>query len=451
MTRPLVSIVCTVYNKAPWIKKTILSFLEQETDFPIEILVIDDASSDNSVEIIEGLVQRFPDKIRFHCNTENLGIAKTWVKICKEARGDYIARCDGDDFWLDRKKLKKQVELLQNRPDSRWSNSDFDIYDENGEFVSKSGFENGFISLADDYELMLATRGFTMASTWLVERELMLEVNELIDLDSADDTFNIQLEMFKRTNLAYLPESTVAYVVNHGSDSKPVSFEQMEERYDKLLRTQKEYVRRYPEELSMRFTDLLLERTNEFDKELTKRFAGIERIGYETVTIFYSDQEENQKVLKNFVFSLAREGKIEVELPPGTKEFRLDLSEQPAYFDSVQVSLETGTVLESNWTNGVQNLDGYLFTNPDPQIIYGLPIDYSGQKIRIKYRTSELNNVWDSKYLGVRLTNQVVDLQRKYNDTLKRYDQLREEYETMKNSRRWKVSTKIVEFFRRKK
>ena len=223
-TTPFVSIICTVFNKEPWLKKTIDSFLAQQTEFDYEIILVDQAN--------------YPDLIRAFYQDENQGISKTWVSICKEARGKYIARCDGDDFWLDPLKLQKQVDLLESEPDCKWSNTDFDIYDEQGTLVSKAGFANHTIPLANTYEKMLATRGFTMASTWLVDRDLMLEVNQELDLTTSDDTFNLQLELFQRTSLAYLDEATVAYTINQGSDSRPTDFRKLERRFHKLLKTQ---------------------------------------------------------------------------------------------------------------------------------------------------------------------------------------------------------------------
>ena len=152
MTEPLVSILCTVYNKEPWLAQTIDSFLAQERDFSLEILLIDDASTDGSKAIIDRYQTQYPEIIRAFYNSENQGIAKTWVAICQEARGFYIARCDGDDFWLDKNKLQKQLALLKANPQSRWSNTDFDVYDEAGKLVSEAGFQNGLIPLADTFE-----------------------------------------------------------------------------------------------------------------------------------------------------------------------------------------------------------------------------------------------------------------------------------------------------------
>ena len=242
---PLVSIVCTNYNKGSWIRDAVEGFLRQETDFSYEILIIDDNSSDNSPDIIKEFAESYPDKIRAFYNTKNLGITKTWIKVCKEANGKYIARCDGDDYWVDNEKLKKQVALLESSQGSLWCSTDFDIILPDGTKTHASAFENGIMVRATSYENLLATKGFTMASTWVVATNLMLEVNDAIDTTAIDDTFNIQLELFYRTKLTYLPEATTAYRVGHESDSHPADTIKAKQRNDRLLGTQLEYIDKY--------------------------------------------------------------------------------------------------------------------------------------------------------------------------------------------------------------
>ena len=202
---PKVSVICTNYNKGKWIADAIDSFLRQKTNFEFEIILVDDCSTDESVDIIRNYGQRYPDKIRTFFNSENQGIAKTWVAICKEARGQYIARCDGDDYWIDDEKLQKQVDLLETTPNSKWSNTEFDMVDSFGRTTQADVFKNQVIPLLTSYEEMLVLKGMTMASTWLVDTDLMREVNDLIDINTADYTFNIQLELFRRTTLIFLP------------------------------------------------------------------------------------------------------------------------------------------------------------------------------------------------------------------------------------------------------
>lgn len=240
-----VSIICTNYNKEAWIEEAIQSFLNQKCNFDYEIILVDDASSDHSPQIIEHYAKQFPEKIKAVFHQENLGITKTWIEVCKLAQGDYIARCDGDDYWTDEYKLQKQVEILDKSETSSWSCSDFDIISESGELRHKEAIKNGIIRKMSSFEEMLAFRGMTMSSTWLVDRKLMLEVNEAISPDAVDDTFCLQLELFTKTELTFLPETTTVYRLHEGSDSHPASVEKMSKRFEKLQETQEEYLDKY--------------------------------------------------------------------------------------------------------------------------------------------------------------------------------------------------------------
>ena len=106
-----VSVICANYNQGDWIIDALESFLNQKTNFDFEILVIDDCSTDKSRQIIKDYASKYPNKIKAYYNAKNLGITRTWIKVCKNAKGRYIARCDGDDFWIDDKKLQKQVKV----------------------------------------------------------------------------------------------------------------------------------------------------------------------------------------------------------------------------------------------------------------------------------------------------------------------------------------------------
>lgn len=242
-----VSIICTSYNKEQWLSDAVESFLAQETPFPVEIILIDDASTDGSPEIIRAYQDQYPDRIQAYFNPENQGIAKTWILACQEARGQYIARCDGDDYWTDPLKLAKQVALLEATEDSLWSNTDFDMVDDHGRLLQQDVLANEHIPVMASYEDMLALKGMTMSSTWLVDRQLMLEVNQDLPVTATDDTFNLQLELFRRTRLTTLWESTTVYRMVAESDSRTRSREKLDRRLKGLYETQCDYLAKYPD------------------------------------------------------------------------------------------------------------------------------------------------------------------------------------------------------------
>lgn len=114
----MVSIDCITYNHEPYIAKTIEGFLMQETDFDVEILIHEDASTDRTAEIVRRYETKYPDKIRVIYQTENQYSKGVFVNLLnmERARGKYIAICDGDDYWTDPKKLQKQVDYMESHP-----------------------------------------------------------------------------------------------------------------------------------------------------------------------------------------------------------------------------------------------------------------------------------------------------------------------------------------------
>lgn len=121
MDTPLVSISCITYNHAPFIRQCLDGFLMQQCNFPIEIFINDDCSTDGTTEIIREYAEKYPDKIFpiFHEeNQYSKGVrCMSQTFIFPRVRGKYIALCEGDDYWTDPLKLQKQVDFLESHPD----------------------------------------------------------------------------------------------------------------------------------------------------------------------------------------------------------------------------------------------------------------------------------------------------------------------------------------------
>lgn len=468
MTQPLVSIICTVYNKALWLRETIESFLAQETSFPYEIVLIDDCSTDGSDQIVAEYATAYPERIRAFYNTENLGIARTWVKICQEVTASYIARCDGDDYWTDRQKLQKQVECLQANPYSKWVSTDIDYVDEQDQVIARAVFESGLVPKAHDFETMLATRGFTAPSTWLVDTKLMQEINQEMDVTTADDTFDLQLDLFQRTELVYLPEVSVAYRINQGSDSRPTDFSKIEHRFNRLLETQKDYVDKYPASDYRMMLDLLLERNNRYELELTKKEFGLAQFGVEQVTVYFAKGEEGFSQEQIVQFPLAKIAELSLQLPTNCRKIRIDLSESPSFYAYVQlVSTSSGTEVLPSFTNGIVLGNSYIFPDVDPQLIYDIPEAF-GKEFSLRYQAYDIDNIQSDDYIAKILSQELLDLKLKVKELeglrlqtnqqshviaqqQQDLEALTHQYHSVVGSRRWIIPTKIINFFRRNK
>ena len=120
MAPPLVSIVCEVYNHEPYLRNCLNGFVMQETTFPFEILIHDDASTDMSVAIIREYASKYPHLFKPIYQVENQYSKKVniWAQIqFPRAKGKYIAICEGDDYWIDPHKLQKQVDYMEEHPE----------------------------------------------------------------------------------------------------------------------------------------------------------------------------------------------------------------------------------------------------------------------------------------------------------------------------------------------
>ncbi len=120
MDNPKVSIVCSVYKHEAYLRECFDGFVMQKTSFPFEVLVNDDCSPDDSASIIHEYEEKYHGLFRCIFQSENQyskGIKPWWEVLFPMAQGEYIAICEGDDYWIDPYKLQKQVDFMDNHPD----------------------------------------------------------------------------------------------------------------------------------------------------------------------------------------------------------------------------------------------------------------------------------------------------------------------------------------------
>ena len=112
-----ISIIVLTYFHEAYISKALDSILMQETDLWYEVLVGDDASQDQTPQIVQSYADRHPEKIFPTLREKNVGANRNWFDLCSRARGKYVAVLEGDDFWLDPCKLQKQWDFLEEHPE----------------------------------------------------------------------------------------------------------------------------------------------------------------------------------------------------------------------------------------------------------------------------------------------------------------------------------------------
>jgi len=107
----LVSICMISYNHGKFISQAIESILSQDVDFPIELVIGDDCSPDDTFDICEAYARK-DSRIKLLPRERNLGVMPNFSRTLQACTSEYVAVCEGDDYWTDPQKLRKQVEFL---------------------------------------------------------------------------------------------------------------------------------------------------------------------------------------------------------------------------------------------------------------------------------------------------------------------------------------------------
>lgn len=110
------SVCCITYNQEKYIAEAIESMLAQQTNFDFEIVIGEDGSTDATRNICEKYSQKYPPKIKLLHSAGNLGMNPNLERTLKACSGEYVALCEGDDYWIDKNKLQKQVDFLEANP-----------------------------------------------------------------------------------------------------------------------------------------------------------------------------------------------------------------------------------------------------------------------------------------------------------------------------------------------
>ncbi len=127
---PFVSVCIITYNHENYIAQAIEGALIQKTNFPFEIVIGEDCSTDGTREIVFDYAKKYPNIIRVITSEKNVGMINNFIRTLNVCKGKYIALCEGDDYWIDPYKLQKQVDFLEANPDcSLCFHNAFKIYE----------------------------------------------------------------------------------------------------------------------------------------------------------------------------------------------------------------------------------------------------------------------------------------------------------------------------------
>lgn len=236
--KPVVTVCCLTFNHVAFIEKTLDGFLKQVTTFPVQFLVHDDASTDGTQNILLKYATMYPGRLEFILQPKNIwsqNINAFETEFFPRCQGEYIALCEGDDYWTDPHKLQRQVEYFEAHPEVALVHTDFMIdcppghdylpYYESMQLRRRSGkvfpelFLGNFISTPT---VMVRTDLYRKASTKFAEENIDYNFDLLYWLEFARDH-----------EIHFMPAKTAVYRIHPGGVSHDRSF--MDLNFGKIL------------------------------------------------------------------------------------------------------------------------------------------------------------------------------------------------------------------------
>lgn len=210
---PLVSICCITYNQKDFIRDTLNGFLMQQTNFPFEILIHDDASTDETPEIIHEYERQYPDIIKAIFQLENKysqGESINERYNFPRAKGKYLALCEGDDYWTDPLKLQKQVDFLENHSDVGLVCTGLAVLDMSTNSIRKRVEEKESTMLRS-----IGDRGKIVTATTLFRKSQYERYADELDIKNIRfwkmNDYPLWIWFFKRSAIFYLSDVTAVY------------------------------------------------------------------------------------------------------------------------------------------------------------------------------------------------------------------------------------------------
>lgn len=206
--RPLVSVVLPNYNNARWLEKALRSVAAQS--YPeIEIVVVDDASTDHSRDLLDELRGRLDRPWQILHNRENLGVTVARHQGLEASRGHYLTTLDPDDFFWDSEKIAREVAVVEEAEGRAAGFSDIIWVDEEDREIFRAAHE---YSVAEGWiEDALLTRSCLIPRDYVIERSLYFEVDGFdLSLTHFED-WDLKLRLARKIPFRYTGGAGTAY------------------------------------------------------------------------------------------------------------------------------------------------------------------------------------------------------------------------------------------------
>lgn len=228
--RVLVSVVMITYGHEKYIRQAIEGVLMQQGDFDLELVIANDCSPDNTDAVVQDVLSHHSNAhwIRYVRHEKNIGMMPNFIFALQQAKGKYVALCDGDDYWTDPHKLQKQVDFLEANPDYVLSFHKVKILKPSGELV-----DDFITKVPENYETQetLARLGNYIHTPSVVFRNVLKELPKEFSLSPVGDYF-LYMILAEYGKLKYLEEEMAVYRFGVGIHSAKTSLSMAKTVFD---------------------------------------------------------------------------------------------------------------------------------------------------------------------------------------------------------------------------
>jgi len=252
--KPLVSVDCITYNHEAYIRDALEGFLMQKTNFTLEVLIHDDASTDQTANIIRKYEKDYPNIIKPIYQKENqFSKGKNVFREFQipRIRGKYIAICEGDDYWTDPLKLQKQVDFLENNSEYGLVYSNIDRLNEKTNAMERSVFNNQLRIINNTFEDFLINAWFLAPCTWMIRTEIYKKYEYLIKNEYVATDLAYLYIFSKNSKIHYYNESMAVYRALTNSASHYTNIHDKYNFYRGIFKIQTDFSSHYNTNLSV--------------------------------------------------------------------------------------------------------------------------------------------------------------------------------------------------------
>lgn len=230
MKEPLVSVSMITYNHASFIAEAIEGVLRQKTNFPFELVIGEDCSTDETRRIVMDYQQKYPDVIRVVTSETNVGMSKNWQRTQRACSGRFIAFCEGDDYWHHPLKLQKQVDFLESHREFGMLHSSYDLHDAESGKTIKDYMNYRSFKVPSDPDINDIITGCRVSfriqtCTVMLRRDLCVRITDsdpyLYGSHFLMGDTQLWAEMALVAKVGFIPESLATYRLLPNSASRP--------------------------------------------------------------------------------------------------------------------------------------------------------------------------------------------------------------------------------------